>query len=422
MRVAVLMWPETFEYWYDALGIDRRAYLEEYDGEWVVTVGRALGRAGADVHLLFPTLGPAQAGRQRASGATVHFVPASVAYRAFVKAVWGHRHWETTRRAWPAAPLFSTTSPRLIGALRRLRPDVAVVQDYESARFDIAAAVLPLLGIPVVGIDTGGSAMPSRMPWKRWTTGRARVLLAAHGAEAERARRQRRHGRVEVWPVPVRTALYAPGDRAEARERLGVARDARVVLSVGRLHPVKGLHELADACGELACELVLVGSGGEAEALEARGQPGLRLTGLLPPETVRDWYLAADVVALASLHEGQPATVFEALACGRGVVATDVGGVTDVVADGETGWLVPPRDVPALRDALAEALADPAEADRRGTEGRHRVVARHAEVAVGAELLRLLAAAARPSGGARPGAARPEGPSEPGPRRPRASL
>jgi glycosyltransferase involved in cell wall biosynthesis len=87
--------------------------------------------------------------------------------------------------------------------------------------------------------------------------------------------------------------------------------------------------------------------------------------------------------------------VLEALAAGRGVVATAVGGVGDVVRDGETGWLVPPRDAGALRDALAAALADPAEADRRGAAGRERVLARHAPEPAGRELARLILGGAR---------------------------
>jgi glycosyltransferase involved in cell wall biosynthesis len=105
---------------------------------------------------------------------------------------------------------------------------------------------------------------------------------------------------------------------------------------------------------------------------------------------VADWYAAADVVALASLQEGQPVAVLEALACARGVVATSVGGVPEVVLDGETGWLVPPRSSAALRQALAEALADQQECDRRGQLGRERTVARHSSEAVGRTLLELL--------------------------------
>jgi glycosyltransferase involved in cell wall biosynthesis len=105
---------------------------------------------------------------------------------------------------------------------------------------------------------------------------------------------------------------------------------------------------------------------------------------------VADWYAACDVVALASLQEGQPVAVLEALACARGVVAKSVGGVPEVVVDGRTGWLVPPRDVSALRSALADALADTAEADRRGARGFEEVVSRHSYESAGVRVLELL--------------------------------
>jgi glycosyltransferase involved in cell wall biosynthesis len=102
------------------------------------------------------------------------------------------------------------------------------------------------------------------------------------------------------------------------------------------------------------------------------------------------WNAAADVVALASRQEGQPTAVLEALACGRGVVATTVGGVPEVVVPEATGWLVSPRDVEGLRLGLKEALSDVDEADRRGERGRQLVLARHAPETATAELLRLL--------------------------------
>ena len=112
--------------------------------------------------------------------------------------------------------------------------------------------------------------------------------------------------------------------------------------------------------------------------------------GWVSPQDAATWYAAADVVALASRQEGQPLAVLEAFACGRGVVATSVGGVPDVVVDGATGWLVPPGDVLSLRVALKDALADVAEADGRGARGRALVLDRHAPAAAGAELVRLL--------------------------------
>ena len=395
MRVALLLWPDTFEDWYEKLGIDRRTYLDRYEEEWSTSVARALVAAGVDLHLVLGTLEDEQTATHRPSGATVHFVRAAWAYRALRRAVWGHRHWERTQRLWPAAPVASTASPRLLRALRAIRPDIVLVQDYETPRYDVMALLCGPAGLRIAALDAGSSAMPSSAPWKRWTLRRARLLLAVHEAEAARALAVRGRPPVVAWPVPVRTDLLGPGDRPAARERLGLDPRARLVLSVGRLHEVKNLPGLADATAGLDCELLLVGSGPERDALEARRDPHVRLVGRVAPDDLADWYAAADVVALASNQEGQPVAVLEGLTCGRGVVATAVGGVPDVIADGETGWLVRPRDTEALRDALRDALADREEADRRGAAGRARVVERHASDAVGRFLADALSRAAR---------------------------
>jgi glycosyltransferase involved in cell wall biosynthesis len=83
-----------------------------------------------------------------------------------------------------------------------------------------------------------------------------------------------------------------------------------------------------------------------------------------------------DVVALSSRNEGTPVALIEALAAGRPVVATDVGGVRHVVQDGETGRLCPAGDSVALGRLLTSALRNPAAGERMATEGRRRVAER----------------------------------------------
>ena len=384
MKVTLLLWPDTFEDWYGPLGIDRTRYLAEYEGEWSITVVRMLRAAGVDVELVFATLDAPAVAVHQPSGAVVHFVRAPIAYRAFRRAVWGHRWWETAAPAWRVAPVLSTLSRRLLHQVADA--DVCLLQDYESVRFDVAAPVLRALGRRVVAIDVGGSARPLRHPLHRTALRCADRLLAVSTAEAARVV----HPDVHVWPVPVRSDVFVPGDRAVARAELGIDPDVPLVVSVGRLHPVKGLRDLADACAGLDCELVLAGTGSEHDALINRRQPRLHLPGWVSPQEAARWYAAADVIALASYHEGQPVAVLEAFACGRGVVATAVGGVPDVVLPGRTGWLVEPHDPAALQLALKDALLDRATTDAYGAAGRELVLARHSLEAAGAALVELL--------------------------------
>lgn len=379
-RIAFLLWPDSFEDWYSPMGVSRDDYLATYDGEWSITLARALVLGGVDVHLVQGTLEAAGSATQVPSGATVHFVPVPLAYRALRTATWGHRHWERTQGLHRLAPVASTLSPRLVRELVRLRPDVVVVQDYETLRYDVAAPLLRAAGLRVVAMDTGASARPSSLPWKRLTRGLSHRLLAVHAAEARRLRAEG-HATVDVWPVPVRTDVYAPGDRRAARAVLGIAPEERIVFSASRLHPVKDLPLLADTCADSGARLVIAGEGSERSRLDL---PHVTLLGWQGLGQLATWYAAANVVALSSRTEGQPIAVLEAFACARGVVATAVGGVPEVVRTGVTGWLVPPGDRAALAAALQEALADPDRADSYGLAGREAVLARHTPEAVAA--------------------------------------
>jgi glycosyltransferase involved in cell wall biosynthesis len=94
-------------------------------------------------------------------------------------------------------------------------------------------------------------------------------------------------------------------------------------------------------------------------------------------EEVAPFYAAFDAMILPSINEGTPVSAIEALAAGRPVVATRVGGVPDVVREGEDGFLVEAGDVDALAERLARLAADPELRERLGAAGRARVVPRY---------------------------------------------
>jgi glycosyltransferase involved in cell wall biosynthesis len=177
--------------------------------------------------------------------------------------------------------------------------------------------------------------------------------------------------RIDVVTNGVDGALFHPRDRAAARAALGHARDARPwLLYVGRVEEDKGAHELAAAFARVAAarpdiRLVVVGDGKARATLEETLRPlGERalFVGPRPLPEIPLWMGACDVLTLPSHHEGTPNVLLEALACGRRIVATRVGGIPDVVHRAELGALVPVGDVDALTDALADALATPYDA------------------------------------------------------------
>lgn len=177
---------------------------------------------------------------------------------------------------------------------------------------------------------------------------------------------------VDVIPNGVDAEVFHPRDKDECARSLGVARRGKTVLFVGQLLEVKGVIYLIEAVDRLVKAgmdvfVNLVGEGSnrpiyEAE-IERRGLSSrMRLVGNRPHGEVALWMGASDVFCLPSIREGFPNVVLEALFSGRPVVASDTGGIPEMVSE-KNGLLVEPKDATALANALGEALSknwDPA--------------------------------------------------------------
>lgn len=182
--------------------------------------------------------------------------------------------------------------------------------------------------------------------------------------------------------------------------------DTATLVSVGRLSEEKGHLLLLDAVSRLSStgvgvRLVLVGDGPLRETLERRiAELGLEeavsITGLVGAEEVRRQVMAARAFVLASLTEGLPVAIMEALALGRPVVATNVGAIAELVIPGQTGWLVSAGSVEALEEALRQALGTPADTlSQMGRRGAALVAERHRASTEVLKLERLFQQAAR---------------------------
>lgn len=186
--------------------------------------------------------------------------------------------------------------------------------------------------------------------------------------------------RLHVAPGGVNLDLFHPRDRAAARARIGEPADGPLVLYAGRLDPFKGpeLLVLALAGMNLAPRLVLVGgTKGEAEgtrlldlaravgvAERVRWQPAV------PQAHLADYFAAADVVAMPSLHETFGLVALEAMATGVPVVTADAGALRSLVQDGRTGLLVRDHEPVAYARALETLLADGDARRRMGAAAR----------------------------------------------------
>jgi glycosyltransferase involved in cell wall biosynthesis len=164
-----------------------------------------------------------------------------------------------------------------------------------------------------------------------------------------------------------------------------VRRQARKFLYAGRLAAEKGLPVLFESLRLLAqrghdYELTLIGDGDERKSLEATArQMGIAdrlvFAGFASQDGVRDHLLQSDIFILPSFAEGVPVSLMEAMACGVPVIATQVGGIAELIESGETGLLVPASDAIALRDAIARYLNDFGLREKVSRQGREKVMA-----------------------------------------------
>jgi glycosyltransferase involved in cell wall biosynthesis len=214
-------------------------------------------------------------------------------------------------------------------------------------------------------------------PFARWLVRRANAVVVASTALAVDARAL---GACAVRVIP--SGIRMPETVAEPD-------DPPHVLYVGRLSEEKGVRELVVAARDLP--LVVVGDGPLRDDVP-------QTVGFVPPIEVGRYYERAAVVVVPSRREGYGMTAREAMAYGRPVVATAVGGLVDAVEDGVSGVLVPPGDAGALRGALVRLLDDPDLRRTLGTRARqesarfsHAAAARsiealYAEVAADSEV------------------------------------
>ncbi len=234
--------------------------------------------------------------------------------------------------------------------LRRSRRVVAVSHDLRER-------MMRTLGVPKerlvhlpMGVDAGLFHLPPD------------DLVDLDNATAGGGDRERRDGNASS------TAESRGASVRAVRSRLGVKLDGSMLLFVGDLTPAKGVPELVSAWRRLRkrrtdVSLCLVGEGPLREGLQAElareiEDGDCRLPGRVPQSDLPLWYRSADVLVLPSHSEGAPVAVMEALACGLPVVATEVGGSGELVEDGVTGCLVPPRDIGCLTSTLDGLIAD----------------------------------------------------------------
>jgi glycosyltransferase involved in cell wall biosynthesis len=252
-----------------------------------------------------------------------------------------------------ARPWLMALLPAFLVSFRRAAARAAREADLVHAHWLASGAVAATLKKPYV-VQVWGSdlELARRVPWlAKSILRRAHLVVAASTALAEQARSL---GAREVNVIP--SGVDLPETVAEPEE-------PPHILYVGRLSVEKGIDELLEATAGLP--LVVVGDG----PLRTKVPGAL---GFVPPSSLSPYYERAAIVAAPSRREGYGVAVREAMAHGRPVVASAVGGLLDAIEDGVTGVLVPPRDPAALRAALVSLLEDRERRARLGAAARER--------------------------------------------------
>lgn len=334
-------------------------------------------RAGHEVHLAYgPIYGPEGSllEEAQASGAVLHGI------KSMRRAV---NPWHDARCYYALRKL-----------IRDVKPDI--IHTHSSKAGIVARAAAWAERVPVVVHTVHGlpfhdrqSALVHRayVGMERWAAKRCHHLVAITPAMVEAFEAKGIAGKERFTVIPSGVDLKrfeTPDDaRFKAREKLGISADAPAVALLARLDALKGHDDLLDILPRLTArfpgiQLLFIGDGWRREHVEQRiAEPQaagrVRLLGFVPHDQVRDLLPAADVKVLPSYQEGQSRTLIEALLCGCGIVAYDVGGIPSICIDGQTGRLVPVGDKQALADAIVWMIEHPHERRAMTERGRQLV-------------------------------------------------
>ncbi len=281
--------------------------------------------------------------------------------------------------------------PVLLRALSALKSAQLDVIHFHAGRLGLAYA--PIAASCAAGIRTRlltiHNPVMERSPLQRFFEGRMLRMLDHIVAVCDEVKEELvdkksvAPAQVTVIPNGIDAAEFtgSPKERSAARAALGLPDRSPVVGMVGRLDELKGGDLLIRAAALIRArvpelKVVLIGAGPAEHALKRlaaeRGVSDIALFAGYRSDARRLMH-ALDLLVLPSRYEGQSFSLIEAMACGKPVVAANVGGIPGVLLDGVTGLLFPAEDFAALADSVVKLLAEPEKREEMGRAGRRRV-------------------------------------------------
>lgn len=270
--------------------------------------------------------------------------------------------------------------------LRQHRPDILHAHLPHAAwlaRWSRLAAPVRVLvdTIHTAGTGTGGRQLGYRV--SNWLTNQI-TIVSEGAAQAWTSTQIVSSKQLKIVPNGIDADAWRPDPAARAalRAQLGL-RDEFLWIAAGRLEPVKNFPALLQAMAAIPqqARLVIAGSGSQAEALWSQARSlGIESSVRFPghQSDLRRWMQAGDGFALSSHWEGLPMSLLEAGACGLPCVSTAVAGATEIVLDGQTGFLVPAGEQDALQHAMRRMMEmHPEERESMGASARQSVISRY---------------------------------------------
>ena len=388
--IAFFDYPDVFEDFYPKYGIDQQQFATRFTAAGNHAFLALLQREIGDVIWYSFSLKPdVDEARHEVVGCQVKILPSSWLHRRMWHAFYMPGASWRWRRFYPAyataASYASLVSWPFLRALRKDRPDFFFVQDYATGRFDVLVAIARAFGVPLVAFHTGSSPDIYLGRYaKRWSIPRANCLIASGRHELERLENDFgvSRSRVKIILTPIDIVTYRPIDRSAACTIAALDGERRYVLYVGRLDDrIKRVSALIRAFAQASVthadvDLVIVGDGPDRKMLRAQAETAaagrVRFLGWIADVSrLAAVYNAAECLVLASSSEGFPTVVGEAMACGTPVLASRVGGVSELVVTDQTGWLYEPGDDDALTSRLAFVLAHPEQVRSMRRAARH---------------------------------------------------
>jgi glycosyltransferase involved in cell wall biosynthesis len=377
-EIAFFDYHDVFEDFYPHYGVDQHSFATR----WADTGSHALlaslqREVGNVVWYTFSIAPEIVEARHETIGCRIRMLPAPWLHRRLWRSFYLPRHAWRWRGAYPAyawiASYASLFSAPLYREIRRQAPDFIVSQDYASGRFDVLAMLARAIDSRLVAYHAGSSPEHyiGRLA-KRWTIPSAYRLITSSHREKEML--SHRFGvpeeRLRVILTPIDLEVFRPTDRRASCDRAGLDASRRYLLFVGRLEDgVKRVSRIIRALGTLTAshhdvDLLIVGNGNDADELRLqadRQTPGrTRFFGWISDKRLlASVYNAAECLVLPSRSEGFPTVVGEAMGCGTPVLASDAGGIPELVREGRTGWLLDGDADESLAEKLDEVLRDP---------------------------------------------------------------